>query len=94
MSCGHPHDVRCGEVLAQVYAYLDGEIGEAGYVQIRKHLDECGPCLREFGLEEVVKRLVHNCCAREAAPGGLREKVLIKLAAIRHELESSGPFAE
>jgi len=30
--------------------------------QVRVHLDECGPCLREFGLEEAVKRLVHKHC--------------------------------
>ena len=87
MSCGKPHDVPCSEVLARVYSYLDGEIGDAGCAQIRQHLDECGPCLREYGLEEAVKRLVHKCCGAEPAPSGLRTKVLVRIQAIRAELE-------
>jgi len=87
MSCGKPHEVPCSEVLARVYSYLDGEIEEQGLAQVRQHLDECGPCLREYGLEEAVKRLVHKCCGHEPAPSGLRAKVLIRIQTIRAELE-------
>ena len=89
MSCGKPHDVPCTEVLARVYSYLDGEIEAQGLAQIREHLDECGPCLREYGLEEAVKRLVQKCCGAEAAPTGLRTKVLVRIQTIRAELEVS-----
>jgi mycothiol system anti-sigma-R factor len=88
MSCGKPHEVPCSEVLARVYSYLDGEIDDdTASSKIRQHLDECGPCLREFGLEDVVKRLVHKCCGHEAAPGELRAKVLTRIAVVRAELE-------
>ncbi|HEY5358759.1 MAG TPA: mycothiol system anti-sigma-R factor [Streptosporangiaceae bacterium] len=87
MSCGKPHETPCSEVLARVYSYLDGEIDDAASGQIRQHLDECGPCLREYGLEEVVKRLVHNCCGQETVPGELRAKVLTRIAVVRAELE-------
>lgn len=87
MSCGKPHEVPCSEVLALVYAYIDGEIEDAGYAQIREHLDECGPCLREYGLEEVVKRLVAKCCGSEPAPSDLRYKVLTRIQTVRAELE-------
>ena len=60
MSCGNPHEVPCTEVLAMVYSYIDGEMEVSGSAQIRQHLDECGPCLREYGLEELVKKLVHK----------------------------------
>jgi mycothiol system anti-sigma-R factor len=70
-----------------VYTYLDNEIEDADGGKIRQHLDECGPCLREYGLEEVVKRLVHNCCGHEAVPGELRTKVLTRIAVVRAELE-------
>ena len=89
MSCGKPHEVPCSEVLARVYSYLDGEIEHQGHDQIREHLDECGPCLREYGLEEAVKRLVHKCCGAEPVPSGLRTKVLVRIQAIRAELELS-----
>ena len=87
MSCGKPHEVPCSEVLARLYSYLDHEIEDQGYDQIRQHLDECGPCLREYGLEDVVKRLVHKCCGAETAPSELRVKVLVRIQAVRAELE-------
>jgi mycothiol system anti-sigma-R factor len=89
MSCGKPHDTPCSEVLARVYSYLDGEIEDKSIAQIRRHLDECGPCLREYGLEEAVKRLVHKSCCAETAPTGLRDKVLVRIQTIRAELEVS-----
>jgi mycothiol system anti-sigma-R factor len=87
MSCGKPHDTPCSEVLARLESYLDREIEEQGFAQIRQHLDECGPCLREYGLEDVVKRLVHKCCGSETAPSELRVKVLGRIQAVRAELE-------
>lgn len=89
MSCGKPHEVPCSEVLARVYSYLDGEIEDKSLAQIREHLDECGPCLREYGLEEAVKRLVQKCCGAESAPSGLRSKVMVRIRTIRAELEVS-----
>ncbi len=68
MSCGNPHEVPCSEVLDRMYSYLDGEMDQVSYAQVRVHLDECGPCLREFGLEEAVKRLVHKHCGHEQVP--------------------------
>jgi mycothiol system anti-sigma-R factor len=88
MSCGKPHEVPCTEVLDRVYAYLDGEIDQASCRQIKFHLDECGPCLREYGLEEAVKRLVHRHCGSEPAPEGLRAKVLARIEAVRIELDA------
>ena len=87
MSCGKPHETPCSEVLERVYTYLDGELGDSGKAQIRQHLDECGPCLREYGLEEAVKRLVHKHCGHEAVPSELRTKVLVRIQAVRAELE-------
>ncbi|HEU5160652.1 MAG TPA: mycothiol system anti-sigma-R factor [Streptosporangiaceae bacterium] len=79
MSCGNPHATPCNEVLARVYNYLDGEIDEGGYARVREHLDECGPCLREYGLEEAVKKLVHKSCGCDPVPEDLRDKVLARI---------------
>ena len=87
MSCGKPHEVPCTEVLERVYSYLDGEASEVDTAKIRQHLDECGPCLREYGLEEAVKRLVHRHCGHDAAPGELRIKVLTRIRQVRATLE-------
>ncbi len=77
-----------------VYSYIDGEVDDSSYAEIRQHLDECGPCLREYGLDELVKKLVHNCCGQEPVPGELRTKVLTRIAAVRAEIESTGVLAE
>jgi len=87
MSCGKPHETPCSEVLARVASYIDGELEGGDFVLIRQHLDECGPCLREYGLEEVVKRLVHKHCGTEQVPSELRSRVLTRIQQVRVELE-------
>ena len=87
MSCGNPHETPCTEVLAKVYDYIDGEIDGNGYAKIRQHLDECGPCLREYGLEEVVKKLVQKHCGHDVVPGDLRSRVLVRIQEVRTEIE-------
>jgi mycothiol system anti-sigma-R factor len=86
MSCGNPHDKPCDEVLAEVYYYLDGELGERTHAEVRHHLDECGPCLREYGLEEVVKKLVSKSCGCDPVPADLRAKVLIRIQQLRAQI--------
>ena len=68
MSCGNHHDTDCSEVLQRVYEYLDGEMGPDDRSHIRQHLEECGPCLREYDLDQMLKALVRRSCAGEAAP--------------------------
>ncbi len=88
MSCGKPHEVPCTEVLDLVYTYLDGEMDQVSYAQVKVHLEECGPCLREYGLEEVVKRLVHRHCGHDPVPADLLEKVLIRIEAVRAQIDA------
>jgi mycothiol system anti-sigma-R factor len=90
MSCGNPHETPCTEVLDRVYGYLDGEIDALDCAKIRQHLDECGPCLREYGLEEAVKRVVQKGCGCDPAPAALRAKVLVRIREVRATIE----FAE
>jgi mycothiol system anti-sigma-R factor len=87
MSCGNPHDTDCREVLEKVYLYLDHEMGSVEVDKIREHLEECSPCLRQYGLEQQVKALVARSCGCDAAPEALRVRVLERLRAVRVELE-------
>ena len=88
MSCGNPHDVPCTEVIEQVYLYLDGEIDDEGRAKVREHLDECAPCLRQFGLEQDVKALVARCCGSDVAPDALKQRLMIRLQEVRVELNT------
>ena len=86
MSAGH-HETSCREVLDEVYLYLDLECDEQRQSLIRVHLDECGNCLAEYGIEQEVKVLVSRCCGGEKAPEALRERLRSKLAELVSEPE-------
>ena len=86
MSCGDPHEVDCAKALDQVYLYLDGEMPDADCSEIRRHLEECAPCLREYGLEQVFKTLVARSCGCDETPQDVRERLMVRLREVRVEL--------
>ncbi len=86
MSCGKPHETPCTEVLERVSFYLDGELEAPTLAKIRQHLEECGPCFEEYGLDELVKKLVHRTCGHERVPDELRVKVRIRIQQVQAEL--------
>ena len=87
MSCGNPHDIDCREVIEAVYLYLDGEMADEDCAHIREHLDECSPCLRQYGVEQDIKALVARKCGCEIAPSELKVKVLARLQVVRTEID-------
>ncbi len=91
MSCGSPHETDCGEVLDRVYEYLDGEMTDIDVDKIRQHLDECGPCLREYDLDVALKALLRRSCACESAPDALRQRIMVKITEIRSTVGGKGP---
>ncbi|MFP5336227.1 MAG: mycothiol system anti-sigma-R factor [Actinomycetes bacterium] len=86
MSCGEPHETDCRDVLERVYEYLDAELTHHDIAKIKHHLEECGPCLRQFDLEEALKALVRRSC-RDAAPADLRLKIMARITQARVRLE-------
>jgi mycothiol system anti-sigma-R factor len=86
MSCGNPHEVDCSEILGLVYEYIDNELDLTDCAKVRQHLDECGPCLEMYGLEEEVKALVHRSCGCDEVPRDLRGKVLTRIQQVRLEI--------
>lgn len=81
----------CSEVIAAVYRYLDGEMDPALHHRIHDHLDECGPCLRQYGIEQEVRALVARCCRAERAPDTLRSRIVLTLQQA-HLQEAHLPF--
>jgi mycothiol system anti-sigma-R factor len=76
------HDIDCGQILDEVYLFLDLECSEDRRSLIKEHLDECVPCLREFGIEQEVKALVARCCGSDRAPAELRDRLSAKINAL------------
>ncbi len=94
MSCGDPHGIDCRKILDAVFLYLDGEVDAGQKHLIRAHLDECSPCLREFGVEQEVRMLVARKCGGERAPESLRLSVLKKLRSVRVETDAGESHVE
>ena len=88
MSCGKHHETDCRDVLDEVYLYLDLECGDDTRDTIRHHLDECSPCLREYGIEQEVKALVARHCGNELAPAELKQRLRLRLAELVFEAET------
>ena len=88
MSCGDPHEIDCGQILNEVYLYLDLECSDDRRTVIQTHLDECSPCLREYGIEQEVKALVARCCGADRAPLELRDRLRAKITALVLETPS------
>lgn len=83
MSCGHPHETDCSSVLDRIYEYIDHEMADDDCATIQQHLDECAPCLAEYGLEQTVKALVQRSCGCDHAPEQLRDKILSKIRQVK-----------
>lgn len=75
-----PGDQDCSAVMAEVWTLLDGECTAESREKLRHHLDECPACLRQYGVEERVKRLIAIKCAGEKAPETLRARLRIEIS--------------
>jgi mycothiol system anti-sigma-R factor len=91
VSCGKPHETDCSEVLAEVWLFLDHECDESRRRLLARHLDECEPCLQEYGLDEKLKKLLASKCRGEQAPPGLRDKIRTAVLEQAHVTVESGP---
>ena len=80
-----PGGIDCDDVLRDVYLYLDDETDETLRNRIRRHLDGCGPCLKQFGLEQDVRSLVARCCGGDQAPVHLRERITVRISELTIE---------
>jgi mycothiol system anti-sigma-R factor len=80
-----PGGIDCDDVLKDVFLYLDDESDSDVRHRIRQHLDDCAPCLRQFGVEQDVKSLVARCCGGDVAPESLRARIRIRLAEVTVE---------
>jgi mycothiol system anti-sigma-R factor len=85
MSCGRPHETDCAEVLAEVWLYLDRECDCERRELLQQHLEECGPCLEQYGLEEQLKALLARKCGGEQAPDELRRRLRASIESVIKE---------
>jgi mycothiol system anti-sigma-R factor len=83
---GEPIDINsCDDVLSHVFEFLDHETDDARRQVIADHLEDCSPCLRQFGIEQEFKALVRRRCGGDKPPSGLRERIKVQLTTVSFE---------
>ncbi len=75
-----PEHPECASVIAEVWTLLDGECTDDTREKLRHHLDECPTCLRFYGVEERIKKLIASRCSGERAPDGLRARLKLEIS--------------
>lgn len=68
------HEVDCTETVERLYTFLDGELTEERRVQIRRHLDDCPPCLHAFDFEADLRVVISSRC-KDHVPEDLRRRI-------------------
>lgn len=72
-------DKTCEDALAELEAYLDGELAPERLAGIREHLVACYPCTGRVTFEEQLRAIVRRECV-EGAPESLVERIRQVLA--------------
>jgi mycothiol system anti-sigma-R factor len=75
----------CDDVLSHVFEFLDHETDDARRAVIAEHLEDCSPCLRQFGIEQEFKALVRRRCGGDVPPPGLRDRIKVQLTSVTFE---------
>ncbi|PRX49074.1 mycothiol system anti-sigma-R factor [Prauserella shujinwangii] len=81
--------VHCEEALAEIYLLLDKECSPERDAQLRKHIEDCPPCLEEYGIDEQIKQLLARKCGGDHAPAELKTRLR---ASIRRTVAERGGF--
>ena len=65
------HAIRCEEVIAHLFSYLDGEIGADKRAEIDRHLEACRGCYSRAEFEKALQAKIREL-GGEQAPAALR----------------------
>ncbi len=67
---------RCREVLERAYLFLDGEVlSQEERVEIELHLEECAPCLEQYGFERETVFVLARLRGKTPCPDGLKTRI-------------------
>ena len=84
---GATDKVRCEEALADIYLLLDRECSPERDAALRAHIEDCPPCLEEYGIDEHIKQLLARKCGGDHAPAELKSRLR---ASIRQTVATRG----
>lgn len=75
----------CKETMEKLYEFLDGELTDARRVVIRRHLDDCSPCLEAFEFESELRVMISSK-SKERCP----EELLSRIAKVIRAEQDGG----
>ena len=84
----------CDDVLSHVFEFLDHETDDHRRAVIAEHLEDCSPCLRQFGIEQEFKALVRRRCGGDPTPLGLRDRIKMQLTSVSFEEDGTSVSIE
>ena len=67
-------EADCQALLAHLYEFLDGEVGEDECAALERHVEACPECFNQVDFERGVKELVRRKCS-ERLPEGLTARL-------------------
>jgi len=68
-------EIDCEEVLQQVWSYLDGEVDEGAYLEIKAHVSECEGCGSKYEFQRRLMALVEEKCKEGPIPAELKQRL-------------------
>ncbi|MDQ7818955.1 MAG: mycothiol system anti-sigma-R factor [Armatimonadota bacterium] len=68
-------DLDCEQVLQMVWQYLDGEVDEARYLEIRSHIQACSGCGPRYEFQRRLRELIERKCREGPAPPELKRRL-------------------
>jgi mycothiol system anti-sigma-R factor len=72
---------NCSETIADLTAYLDGELPESRLGELREHLDRCLSCDDRACFEEKLKALIRERCT-ESMPVDMLSKIRARISQV------------
>jgi anti-sigma factor (TIGR02949 family) len=73
--CGH---ISCREAIEQLWAYIDGELGDTDTRSVKEHLGACRGCYPQYDFQRAFCAFLHQH-AQKPVPASLRRKVFMAL---------------
>lgn len=69
-------ELDCEQVLEQIWTYLDGEMTEVEYLEIRVHVSECEGCGGKYEFQRRLLALIEAKCHEGVhVPGELKQRL-------------------
>ncbi|GAX60317.1 anti-sigma factor [Candidatus Scalindua japonica] len=67
--------MTCNEAIEQFHEFLDNELDETNYSNIRQHIDLCHKCCEKFEFEQAIKRTVKEKTQIHKTPQHLLQSI-------------------